>query len=147
MRTVIVILTFFFLTACATQNVPQAALPEGEERFYDVSPDMAFGAALQALQAANYQIIYSDPVTGFISAKSPTRGQSRYTPVSGFGQAYQTLAVTSHIKSAGNHTSKIEIRLLSINQDSSLYGTARHFEPVHNSRLYEDIFEKISLEL
>lgn len=144
MRPFVSIVIIFYLTACATQHPPAM---EGRERLYAVSLNMAFNTTLQAFQAAGYQIIHSDIATGFISAKSPTRSQSRYTPVSGFGQEFHTLAVTSHIKQAGKNTSRIEIRFLSINQDSSLYGTARHYAPVQNDSLYEDIFGKIELKL
>lgn len=146
MRFFISVTALLCFCACTAQNMDRAISADGQERLYAVPSDRAFEATLHALKAADYLIIGSDKSTGFISAKSPTTSQSRYSPLSGFGQAFHTLSITSHIKSTGK-SSHIKIRFLSINQDSGLHGTARHYVPVHDKRLYEDIFGKIELEL
>lgn len=146
MRFFIGVIILLCFCACTAQDMGRSAPIDGQERVYAVPADMVFEATLQALKAADYLIIHSDKSTGFISAKSPTTTQSQYSPLSGFKQAFHTLSITSHIKSTGD-SSHIEIRFLSINQDSGLYGTARHYAPVQNDRLYDDIFGKIEVKL
>lgn len=149
-------LTLLFGCAAVPSKPPQKTSLEiqaVQAKFFETNMATAFRSSVSVLQDLGYIIQSASLDTGFISAQSPTRGESK----SGWeilnvllgGAASDTrkerkVYVTASVESFGEGRSRVRFNFVRKVFRSGAYGQQATDEwPIHDPKLYESVFEKV----
>ena len=147
MKKIIILLACFSLTACSTPKskptLSGLALQQLQTREYETKYETAFRSVMSVLQDAGYILENADMTSGFISGKSPSNSKLTYNIWTGFAKTHGATRVSSTIERIGEDYTKIRLNFVEINQNSSVYGSARVDTPIEDVKIYNNVFEKI----
>ena len=133
--------------AKAKQELSPLQLQSMQTKEFEVAKDQAFGAVMTVLQDSGYRIQSGDVQSGLITGIGSTTGKMSYSLWSGFGKKKLTPIVSAFIEQMGP-VSKIRLNFIMAKVKSTVYGSQpQDEEPVIDSAVYQDAFEKISQAL
>lgn len=133
--------------AKAKQELSPLQLQSMQTKEFEVTKDQAFGAVMTVLQDSGYRIQSGDVQSGLITGVGSTTGKMSYSLWSGFGKKKKTPIVSAFIEQMGP-VSKIRLNFIMAKVKSSVYGSQpQDEEPIIDSAVYQDAFEKISQAL
>ena len=133
--------------AKAKQELSPLQLQSMQTKEFEVTKDQAFGAVMTVLQDSGYRIQSGDVQSGLITGIGSTTGKMSYSLWSGFGKKKLTPIVSAFIEQMGP-VSKIRLNFIMAKVKSTVYGSQpQDEEPVIDSAVYQDAFEKISQAL
>ncbi|MDA8929637.1 hypothetical protein N9I79_05720 [Gammaproteobacteria bacterium] len=136
----------FFLFSCAS-TPPAPALTPAEiqsiqTRQYDESKDIVFASVVSVFQDLGYQIAAADLATGIITSQSAAANDAAYAFWTGVAKNTQTKA-TAFVETIGTTTS-VRLNFVTSTNESFGYGQQRKNEqPVTDSQIYQNAFEKV----
>lgn len=133
--------------AKAKQELSPLQLQSMQTKEFETTKDQAFGAVMTVLQDSGYRIQSGDVQSGLITGIGSTTGKMSYSLWSGFGKKKLTPIVSAFIEQMGP-VSKIRLNFIMAKVKSTVYGSQpQDEEPVIDSAVYQDAFEKISQAL
>jgi hypothetical protein len=126
------------------QELAPMQLQSMQTKEFETTKDQAFGAVMTVLQDAGYRIQSGDIQSGLITGVGSTTGKLSYSMWSGFGKKKLTPIVSAFIEQMGP-VSKIRLNFVMAKVKSTVYGSQpQDEEPIIESAIYQDAFEKIS---
>ncbi|WP_138378750.1 hypothetical protein [Luteithermobacter gelatinilyticus] len=148
MKQLFIVLTCLVLAACSSHKIKEPtlsglALQQLQTREYEAPYEIVFKSIVSVLQDTGYIVENADSVTGFITAKAPSKSNSTWNPFTGLGKEHHTTKITATAEAIGTEFTKVRLNFVSIDEDSSMYGTSRVDTPIEDEEIYRNIFEKI----
>lgn len=120
-------------------------LQQMQTREVEAPKDVAFGAVMTVLQDSGYRIEAADKDTGLITGIGSSKGKLTWAPFVGFGKSKKSPIVSAFIESYGNGITRVRLNFVMAKVKSSLYGSQpQDEEPIYDSGVYQDAFEKIN---
>lgn len=148
MKKIIILIACLGLGACSSHKVVEPtlsglALQQLQTREYEASYAVVFKSVVSVLQDNGYIVEGADSVTGFITAKAPSKSNTTWNPFTGLGKEHHTTKITATAEAIGTEYTKVRLNFVSIDEDSSMYGNARVDTPIEDDTVYSNVFEKI----
>jgi hypothetical protein len=138
------VLALFLLLGCATTaskpNKTSLELQAIQAKQFDTTKSVAFASVLSVFQDFGYVVNSAEIDTGFITAKSPTKG--------GFmlfvGQIMEDTKATAFIEELRPNKTNIRLNFVKSKETSSGYGMkSAHDTAIENPTVYQNAFAKI----
>ena len=123
------------------------ALQQIQARDYEAPKAISFPAVMTVLQDAGYRIASADRDTGLITGAASTNSKMHYSLFGGFGRSKKTPMVSVFVEDRGPG-SRVRLNFVLAKTKSTIYGmSSSDEEPLTDTVIYQDAFEKIEKEI
>lgn len=153
MRQLVLIATLSALVATSSasarkrEEISGLALQQIQARDYEAPKSLSFPAVMTVLQDAGYRIATADRDTGLITGAASTNSKMHYSLFGGFGRSKKTPMVSVFVEDRGPG-SRVRLNFVLAKTKSSIYGmSSSDEEPITDTVIYQDAFEKIEKEI
>lgn len=142
-------ITSFAAAPAMAAKKPQMSgleLQQIQSKDFEATKKTSFAATMSVLQDAGYRIGSADYDTGLITALASTKSKMTWLPFVGFGRSKKTPVVSAYIEERGALNSRIRLNFVmgKLSSNNLAFGGVTDEEPIYDSAVYQDAFEKIS---
>jgi len=130
------------LAGCASAPPPKTSLElqSIQAREFECNKNIAFAATVSVFQDLGYVIASAEVNTGFITAKSPTKGQRVFF----VGNVMEDTKATGFVEELSGGKARIRLNFVGSERSSSKRGRVKENDrPIEDPAFYTKVFEKI----
>lgn len=129
-------------SAAAKEQKPSGlALQQIQAKDFEVPKDVTFPSVMSVLQDEGYRINDADLETGLITATASSKTKVSYNLFVGFGTKKKTPMVSAYIENRGKSNSRVRLSFVMAKLKNGILADE---EPILDTQVYQDAFEKIN---